>query len=232
MGLSFDQAAFDRVVDKLDNFYATVPTDLAEAGKAAAVAIVQSTLAGIGAGDQPFAPYSESYQKLLDSVGGKPQGTVNLRGVFLHSGQKNPNFRSAERRRLSGADRRAYITFTARGKSITAKTPVTRPALGAIDPLSEMSLDLISVVVNNPTVTIRYTPRAADYMIAHNEGTGRAPQRQWFSLDKEIVRGALIGILRQAQTRHVENFNRQGSDPETVDYVSKGLSVSGPSVAR
>jgi hypothetical protein len=83
--------------------------DLTLVGEVAAEAIVRTTLAGIGEGDTPFKQYSQAYQELIDSVGGKPQQTVNLRGLFYHKGQKRAKFRSEASRRKFREGRQAFI---------------------------------------------------------------------------------------------------------------------------
>jgi hypothetical protein len=73
-----------------------------------------------------------------------------------------------------------------------AKTGITRPAKGVTDPLSEMSLDLIKVVVANEQMKIIYHARKNGYMVVHNNGEGHMPRRRWFSLDKAAVKAAIL----------------------------------------
>lgn len=194
----------NRLLHAFDN----MGEDLKFAGEAAAEAIVVTTLAGIGEGDAPFAPYSRAYQEVLDAVGGKMRGTVDLRGIFYHAGQKRVRYRSEARRRQYREGRQAYIRVAFGNLSFTARTGVTRPAKGIIDPLSEMSRDLISVVATDYNLKITYTARSEPYMIAHQEGSGRAPKRVWFTLNKTKVREALLSSIRTAIAARVNWFNR------------------------
>jgi hypothetical protein len=180
------------------------------AGEAVRDAIVQTTLAGIGAGDAPFKAYSPGYQALIDSVGGKPGGVVNLRGVFLKPGYKGGTKRfkdrtrelSRQRRALQrGAGRRAFVHVVIGSRSFIAKTKETRPQRGIIDPQSEMSADLIEVVVKKTGFTLIYHPRKTDYMVTHNE------TREWFSTDKAAVKAALASVMAQVFRALVRQFN-------------------------
>jgi hypothetical protein len=212
MPVSSSIASIRRVKARLRGVLANLQEDLKFAGENAAEAIVSTTLAGIGENDQPFAPYSPAYLATIDAVGGKPQQTVNLRGLFYHAGQKRVRFRNPERRRQYREGRRAYIAvgFTTKGGrsvAFTAKTGITRPAKGIIDPLSEMSLDLIFVTAWGSYLKLTYAPREKPYMIHHNEGTGRGPQRRWFTLEKTKVQQALLTTLREAIKARVAWFN-------------------------
>lgn len=188
-------ADFNRIKGKLTGLLANMRPDHQFIGEAAAVAIVQTTLAGIGAGDAPFAPYSASYKELIDAVGGKPRQTVDLRGLFYHDGQKRS--RSKQNR---GQGRRAFVTrafaiFPQGGHdnrliSFQAKTAETRPQRGLTDPLSEMSLDLIHVEATDDGLTVFYEPRQHDYMLAHQE------TRPWFSANKSAVRAAIASAVQ------------------------------------
>lgn len=248
-GITGQTHKFDEWRQRVASIFSDLAPDLKLVGELAAEAIVRTTLAGIGAGDTAFAPYSPAYQAMIDAVGGKPQQTVNLRGLFYHEGQKRVKYRSEARRQQFRADRQAYVnvrflmsrraqvlnregrgasnipladlireavnpgnprmpilsgfrTDTARrGLALfTARTGVTRPARGVTDQLSEMSLDLISVVVEATagaeSLKIIYKPRKKAYMIIHNKGDGKIPQRKWFTLDKAAVKGAIIEGFR------------------------------------
>jgi hypothetical protein len=172
---------------------------------------VQTTLAGIGEKDQPFAPYSPAYKEQIDSVGGKPRQVVDLRGLFYHKGQK----RSGSKRNLGqgrrGVVKRAFQRDT-RSKFqtpsiVSFRTAETRPQRGIIDPLSEMSLDLIKVESTNDRLTIEYEPREKDYMILHNKGDGKLPQRKWFTANKTAVRAAILQATSTVIQARVEWFN-------------------------
>lgn len=211
MSVYFSDEDFERIAGKLGGVLSGFKEDLELLGELMARAIVQTTLAGIGAGDSPFTAYSKKYQELLDHVGGKPQQTVNLRGVFYHEGHgpKPRKFKSIkdqakwERGMLrKGALRRAYIAVSFGGKSFTAKTPMTRPALGLNDPESEMSLDLIKPVCTDKRLTLRYTPRETPYMIRHQNGDGAMPKREWFTGNKGAVwQGFLTGFREVIRAR-------------------------------
>jgi hypothetical protein len=205
MGVTFD--GFERVEGKLNHFFDGLAHDLEAVGEVAKEGIVSTTLAGLGPDDSAYQPYSDSYQKLIDSVGGKPQGTVNLRGIWLAKGDKNPRFRSAERRRLSGAGRGSYVTVTAGGRTFQARTPITRPALGIEDPRSELSVDLISLECDDNKLVIRYNPREQEYMLYHQAGSGKLPQREWFTLKRTAIQAAMRHMLETAFNARVARFN-------------------------
>lgn len=249
MPLEYNPNDFNDLKTRISSIFSEIKPDLELIGKIVAETIVRTTLAGIGEGDQAFAPYSAQYQALIDAVGGKPQQTVNLRGLFYHKGQKRVKFRSEARRQQFREGRRAIVQvhFTlarraqkqtreyrkAGGLGLTellrhatgvrrsngprsqfasvrklkgdtraagqrglaifqAKTGLTRPAKGVTDPLSEMSLDLIKVVVAGEQMKIIYTARKDGYMIVHNEGSNKMPKRKWFTLDKAAVKAALV----------------------------------------
>lgn len=177
------------------------------AGEVTRDEIVRTTLAGIGKDDEPFAPYSKAYQTLIDAVGGKPGGVVNLRGVFLKRDYKGgkPKFKnekreSAYQRRL-GYGRRAFVQVSFGEKSFLIQTPPTRPQKGLIDPQSEMSADLIKVTVQKTGFRLDYTPRQKDYMLYHND------TRVWFSVEKTAVRAALASVLATVFKALIRNFN-------------------------
>jgi hypothetical protein len=185
---------FDRVKRKLGGLLSGMKDDHEFIGQAAAVAIIQTTLAGIGENDEPFAPYSASYKELIDSVGGKPRQVVDLRGLFYHQGQK----RSRSKKDL-GQGRRAFVTrafavFPQSGNDnrlvhFQAKTAETRPQRGLTDPLSEMSLDLVHVEATDNSLQVYYEPRANDYMLVHQQ------TRPWFSANKTAVRAAIYSAV-------------------------------------
>lgn len=209
MGVEFH--GFERVSGKLEHFFDGLDDDLKLVGETAAEGIVQLTLAGVGENDQPFQPYSPAYQKLIDAVGGKPQGVPNLRGIFSKdNGASNPRFRSAERRRLSGADRRAYINVTAGGKTFTARTPVTRVARGLTDPESEMSLDRISITSSGGKLTLTYNPRQEAYMLTHQNGDGKMPKRTWFTLKRRGIQERMDVTFKALMAARVQRFNSVG----------------------
>jgi hypothetical protein len=251
MPLDFNPDQFNSAKARIASIFADIIPDLELVGKLAAEAIVRTTLAGIGEGDQAFVPYSKAYQAIVDAVGGKPQQTVNLRGLFYHSGQKRVKFRSEARRQQFREGRQAFVgvqfTLSRRAQRLTrayrkaggstlaamlhaavnergstggrrskfasinklrglpslpaapkglalftARTGITRPAKGVTDPLSEMSLDLIKVVVANEQMKIIYHARKRGYMVTHNNGEGHMPRRKWFSLDNAAVRAAIL----------------------------------------
>lgn len=230
MPYEYDHDQFDRIAGKITGFFNGFSEDLKMAGEAGAAAIVQTTLAGIADNDAAFAPYSASYQALIDAVGGKPQQTVNMRGVFEHDGRDQLSPKRAikdqskwlkfQKNQLAkGAGRRAYITVSAGGKTFTAQTKQTRPALGLTDPQSEMSVDLIHVEATDTQLTLRYEPRAKPYMVYHNNGTANhAPQRKWFSAKKEAVWGNMIYVIKTAIKARIQWFNdhaNSGAMPST-----------------
>lgn len=173
--------------------------------------IIQTTLAGIGANDTPFAPYSPRYQALIDSVGGKPGGVVDLRGVFLkegYPGGKVRRFKDAKREAkrqrnalAKGAGRRAFVQVTIGDNTFTAQTKPTRPRMGLIDPQSEMSADLIKITVTAHGFRLDYSPRQRDYMTKHNE------TRPWFSTAKTPIKAAFSEVLRIGFRALIQNFN-------------------------
>src|SRR5205809_3386791 len=160
--------------EKISVFTSGDEEAFAAIGKDAARMIVQTTLAGIGEDDEPFKEYSESYKRLLEHVGGKPSGTVDLRGVFYHKGRGPKRFKDPareqqrQRRALAkGGGRRAFMQVEVGGRTFLVTTQLTRPRLGLIDPQSEMSADLIKVRVTKTGFRLVYQPRRADetYML-------------------------------------------------------------------
>lgn len=109
MPLNHDPQDFKRVANKVALFFKDFDQDIKLVGEVAAEGIIRTTLAGIGEGDQPFAEYSQAYKELIESVGGKPQQTVNLRGLFYHAGQKRVKFKSEKRRQLFREGRQAFV---------------------------------------------------------------------------------------------------------------------------
>jgi len=175
--------------------------DVKEAGSIMADEIVRTTLAGIGDGDQPFREYSPAYRALIESVGGKASGVVDLRGVFEKRAPKGGEYSRTARSR--GAGRRAYVEISAGGRRFFARTKRTRPRLGLVDPQSEMSRDLITVEVTGAArAKIVYKPRAQSYMILHNE------DRKWFSVNKTAVQAAGVYTLQQLFAARCDAFNR------------------------
>lgn len=202
----------DHTITRLDVVLADFTPDWQKVGEVAASGVIQWTLAGIGAGDQAFAPYSASYQRQLDAVGGKVRQTVDMRGIFLKEGQKLPKYRSEKRMKQMGAGKQgkygvAFVSLTTGIHVFEAKTKVTRPANGITDPYSEMSLDLLAVQAFESGVTITYNPRKEDYMVAHNDGAGRAPQREWFTLDRAAIKAAVMAATTAVLSSRVERFN-------------------------
>lgn len=215
MGMHVDAGDEQRIKDKARRFFEGFADDLKLAGEVARDEIVRTTLAGIGAGDASFRPYSASYQARLDAVGGKAQQTVNLRGVFYPPGtgpkptkrdKASPAAMAAFERRLlaKGALRRAYVTVQAGGRTFQAQTGTTRPAVGLTDKLSEMSADLITVQTTDESLTLIYTPRARDYMVQHQD------TRPWFSANKRAVAAAMVQVVRTALEARAQWFNRGG----------------------
>lgn len=226
---------FDRVDDKLARFFDNMAPDLKLVGETGAEAIVRTTLAGIGEDDEAFAPYSRVYQEIIEAVGGKPQQTVNLRGLFYHEGQQRKRYRSDASRQREGEGRQAYIgvRFDARtldsqaagGRAqidFTARTGVTRPQLGLTDPRSEMSLDLIRVESTDDSLSIIYSPREKPYMVSHQTGSGNAPARPWFSVRKRAVWEAMHATMATIIKSRGQWFNdhSQGGNPPRVVMVS------------
>jgi hypothetical protein len=209
---------FRRVREKLEGLLKDMGEDIKFAGEQAATAIVQTTLAGIGENDQPFAPYSKSYTETIQAVGGKPGQVVNLRGLFYHEGQK----RYAGKRQM-GQGRRAYIGvgFLAMSKEgleggatavrFFAQTLETRPQRGITDKLSEMSLDLIKIEVEDTRLRLSYEPRKDPYMIYHQNGEGRLPQRKWFTANKAAVKAALVDSMTVAIQARVNRVMTGGA---------------------
>lgn len=196
-----------RLAERIEAMWADMAPDLKMVGQAGAEAIVRTTLAGIGEDDQGFTPYSKAYQEVVDAVGGKPQGGVNLRGLFYHGGQKRKRYRSEAARLREREGRQAFVsvTFGTRGlmlggqgllSSFTARTGVTRPARGVTDPLSEMSLDLIRVDATHDSISLRYVPRSKPYMIRHHNGDSKMPRRPWFTLKRAACVAGMHKVLR------------------------------------
>lgn len=186
------------------------------AGEAAADEIVRTTLSNKADGDKPFAEYSKSYQELLDAVGGKPSGHVDLRGVFLPKGKRQRTPKGVSKNLLQkGGGRKAYIFITvAKGKkTILVQTRQTRARQGLEDKNSEMSRDLITVVAfpgikaEHQRVKLIYRPRRKNYMIVHQRGEGKMPQRKWFSVNKIAVRTAAIATMKHLFAARVAEFN-------------------------
>jgi hypothetical protein len=115
------QDDFERIKEKIRTFFADMGPDLKLVGEVMAEAIVRTTLAGIGENDAPFAPYSPAYQEYIEAVGGKPQQTVSLRGLFYKAGQKRAKLGDKARLRLREG-RQAFI-----GRSFVTRL---RPRLG------------------------------------------------------------------------------------------------------
>ena len=210
------QEGFDRVDAKLAGLLVGLAPELELVGKSAAEGIIQTTLAGIGDGDQPFAPYSPAYQAQLDAVGGKARQVVDLRGVFYHADQQPKTYRSeaARAREREGRRGRTAVSFIAAANTdaahrvaFGARTGTTRPSLGLTDPRSELSLDLISIEATDEKLSIIYKPRKNGYMIDHHNGTGNAPARPWFSLNKAAIRARALTMLRGLLDARAQRFN-------------------------
>ena len=215
MPLIVKQDDYDELRDKVAGLFADMKPDLEVVGGIGADAIVRTTLAGIGEGDQPFAPYSEAYRQLIESVGGKAQGVVNLRGVFYKTAAGGKAKRKGEtaaahelRQRRKGALRRAYVWVKIRGRGFYARTLPTRPALGLTDRLSEMSRDLIRVEAEDNKLALVYEPRKEKYMILHQDGGARGgKKRVWFTLEKSAVKQEMISALAALIEARVAAFN-------------------------
>jgi hypothetical protein len=207
--------------DKMERFFRNMAPDFKRVGEVGAEAIIRTTLAGIGEADQPFAPYSPRYLEQIDAVGGKPQNTVNLRGLFYPPGTAPDLSKLSKRKRNAifkrGGGRRAFLgvsfVFKSKGgglggiRSFTGMTKLTRPQLGLTDPLSEMSLDLITVSATANTLRIVYNVRKTPYMIYHQEGAGRNPRRPWFSANKAAVAAAMGEALKVLLAARVQRWN-------------------------
>jgi hypothetical protein len=203
MSVNYDREKWKRFKDGIDNLFDGFEEDLQVVGEIARDEIVRATLAGIGENDEPFAPYSAKYRELIESVGGKPGGVVNLRGVFYHGGRE-PKKVSARMRRM-GAGRRAFVWVNAGGTRFLARTKLTRPQKGLTDAESEMSVDLISVKVQEKSQSVRivYVPRREKYMIFHQE------TRKWFTLNRANVRGAIVEAMRRLLEARIFAFQRE-----------------------
>ncbi len=186
----------DNVVAKVEGFFDGMSKDLHRVGTAAATQIVATTLEGQGVDDSAFVAYSESYLKQLRAAGGKPSGNVDLRGVLERDGiARHPA--SARNRSKKNQPKRPR----------TGSTVHIRGPGGLTDTNSEMSLDLIKVDASEQDVALTYEPRKNDYMIGHNEGSGSAPQRKWFTLKKSAVRKAIVAVLGERLAARVARFN-------------------------
>lgn len=251
MPVTYNPDDFKRLSQKALTLFADMAPDIRLVGEVAAEAIVRTTLAGIGANDEPFAPYSPAYKAMIEAVGGKPQQVVNLRGLFYHAGQKRVTFKSEKQRQRFREGRQAFIgvRFALRNKAkqrlfravtgegragkplrqaaFTARTGITRPARGVTDPLSEMSLDRITVEATDTRLTLTYTPRAKDYMVGHNNGTGRAPQREWFSFNKQAVLHAMMHVLAECMAARSLQFDLSGDAK-----IKSGRAVAGDIIRR
>lgn len=182
--------------------------ELKLAGEVAADQIIITTLQGIGEGDKAFTPYSESYANLLAHVGGKPSGVVDLRGVFQHAGKREKSPKQISKNLISkGGGRKAFIWITLGKKQILFQTAQTRARKGIIDKDSEMSRDLIKVEVSQSRCKLIYTNRLVNYMIRHQRGDSRMPQRKWFSINKVAVKAAAISVLTAAFQARIARFN-------------------------
>jgi hypothetical protein len=178
------------------------------AGEVAGDEIVKSTLSGIGEGDVAFTPYSKGYQALLDAVGGKPSGAVDLRGVFLHEGKKEKTPAQVSRNLLRlGGGRKAHIFVRIAGKVIRVTTRQTRARKPTLDPQSELSTDLMHVEADRKSAKVFYKYRVKGYMLIHQRGEGRMPMRKWFSLKKRSVRAAVFGTLKVLWAARCAEFN-------------------------
>jgi hypothetical protein len=216
MPLTHSKSEWDRVKKKINGFFDGLAEDLKPVGETAAEAILRTTLAGVGANDQTFLPYSASYLAKLEAVGGKPRQVVDLRGVFYGPGSAEPistkkNALRGERKdaklRSQGANRRAFVSVTAGGRTFTAQTAITRPQLGLTDPNSELSLDLITITTTDTSLKITYTPRRNRYMLFHQDGEGKNPKREWFSLNKTGVLAAMTHMLKTVLAARAQRFN-------------------------
>jgi len=202
---------------KCDAFMQGIRQGFPLVGEAAANAIVQTTLAGIGEGDAPFAPYSESYQAQLDAVGGKPSGVVDLRGIFVKDSRykkgRTRRFKDAtkeaarvKRARARGEGRIAFVQVTIGDRSFIAQTKATRARKGLVDQQSEMSADLIHVLATPNGIRLEYRPRHDSYMVNHNEGDG-VPKREWFTVQKTPVKAAVSATLVTIFRALIRSFN-------------------------
>jgi hypothetical protein len=251
MGVTYNPDDFKRLARKAAGMFANFADDVKLAGEVGAEAIVRTTLAGIGANDEAFAEYSAAYRELIDSVGGKPQQTVNLRGLFYHAGQERVKFKSEKQRQRFREGRRAYVNlrFAQRNKAkakifaavrgfgkpatrlrvaaFTARTALTRPARGITDPLSEMSLDLIKVDATDKRLVLEYTPRKKPYMIYHQKGEGKNPRREWFSIQKQAVIGAMMHVMAECMAARALQFNLSSGDA-----IKSGRAFAGDAIRK
>lgn len=218
------QGDAQRITDKVKHFFSGWQEEMGLAGEAAARGIVQTTLAGIGENDEAFAPYSKEYQALLEAVGGKRRGVVDMRGIFFPAG-KGPKsaaallkYQGRKARRRDNAGRRAFVQVAAvgvragalgvSGNTFFARTRVTRPQKGLSDALSEMSLDLLHVQPSEHGFTITYRPRRKGYMIAHQKSPPKGtPRRVWFTLNKRAVFEAVRDVIKQGFKARAAWFN-------------------------
>lgn len=178
--------------------------ELKQAGDVAADQIVITTLQGLAQGDVPFKPYSKSYQELIDAVGGKPSGVVDLRGIFVHAGKKEKTPKQISRNLLQkGGGRKSFVYITvAKGKkTILVRTRQTRARFGMNDKASEMSRDLITVVAEKQRVKLIYKPREKNYMIEHQK------TRPWFSVNKAAVRNNVFETIKILFAARIAEFN-------------------------
>jgi hypothetical protein len=214
--MKYEKQEWDRVKKKIGGFFEGLAEDLKPVGEATAESILRTTLAGIGADDQLFPPYSPSYLAKLEAVGGKPRQVVDLRGVFYGPGSSEPistkkNALRGEKKdkklRGQGANRRAFITVKAGGRTFSATTAITRPQLGLTDPNSELSLDLITITTTDTSLRLTYTPRRNKYMLYHQDGEGKNPKRTWFTLDKSAVAAAAVQTLKTDLAARAQRFN-------------------------
>lgn len=221
MGARIKPEDVARIRAKFAGLLSDMKPDLEFAGESAADAIVQTTLAGLGEDDKPFQPYSPAYDELIQSVGGKPRGNVDMRGIFYHAGQKR-----YKGKKDLGQGRRANVNvgFAKRHTSdsltpdlvnFTARTAETRPMRGMTDSLSAMSRDLIKIEATDISLKIIYEPRNASesYMIDHNEGKGKQPKRTWFTWKKAAVQGAVMNAVETLIRARVAWFNDHFADP-------------------
>lgn len=194
--------SFGKMADRLDRLLADFGKDAKPVGQAAAAAIVSTTLAGVGAGDRPFAPYSPAYAAQV-AAAGKPGDPVNLRGVVRPAGSGGSGRGAGPARGKGKAARANRPTF-----HTVTRTPGRPPSTALVDPNSELSLDLITVTTTANAVDLVYTPRRDGYMVDHQTGTATLPARPWFSLDKAAVRSAALAAARDVLVARLEAFRR------------------------
>lgn len=214
-----DRGSFDRLKRKLNGLLSDLKEDVEFIGGIVAEEIIRTTLAGIGKGDQPFAPYSGYYSEVIAKLGGKTRQTVDLRGI-IDQGVTRQTDSKGRRGKKPRRDPQKTIVSGWAGTFELQR----RPDRGLTDPTSEMSLDLIKVTgTQSGSCSIVYTPRAQPYMIKHQTGAldvdappwwpkpkMSLPARPWFSADKAAVKAAATNAARTVIAARIQWFNDHG----------------------